>query len=57
MRALTMDRRIRVTVQAKTDDSKTLRHRSTTKLEPDEAQIYKALGISPQILKACKSIF
>jgi transposase len=48
--------RIRVTTQAKTQDGKTLYHRSTTKAEGEQVEIYKALGLSSQILKAQKSI-
>ena len=48
--------RIRVTIQAKTDEGKTLYHRSSTKAEGEQKEIYKALGISPQILKAYKTI-
>jgi transposase len=48
--------RIRVTTQAKTKDGKTLYHRSTTKAEGEQVKIYQALGLSPQILKAQKTI-
>jgi len=48
--------RVRVTMQAKTDEGKTLYHRSTTKAEGEQKEIYKALGISPQILTAQKVI-
>jgi len=48
--------RIRVTMQAKTENGKTLYHRSTTKNDGDQARIYKGLGLSPQILKAKKMI-
>jgi transposase len=48
--------RIRVTMQAKTEDGKTLYHRSSTKAEEDQKKIYNILGISPQILKAHKTI-
>jgi len=48
--------RIRVTTQAKTEEGKTLYHRSSTKAEGEQKEIYKALGISPQILKAYKTI-
>jgi len=44
--------RIRVTTKAKTQNGKTLYHRSTTKAEGDQIEIYRALGLSPQILKA-----
>jgi transposase len=48
--------RVRVTMQAKTKDGKTLYHRSTTKVEAHQIEIYKILGVSPQILKAKKTI-
>lgn len=48
--------RVRVTMQAKMEDGKTLYYRSSTKAEEDHKQIYKILGISPQILKAQKII-
>jgi transposase len=48
--------RTRVTVQAKTKEGKTFYHRSSTKAEGEQKNIYKALGISPQILKAQKTI-
>jgi transposase len=48
--------RVRVTMQAKTEDGKTLYHRSSTKAEGKQKEIYRALGISPQILKAHKTI-
>lgn len=51
-----MSVRIRVTTRAKTQDDKTLYHRSTTKAEGKQIDIYKALGLSPQILKAQKTI-
>jgi transposase len=46
--------RVRVTMQAKTEKGKTLYHRSSTKAEGEQKEIYRALGISPQILKAHK---
>jgi transposase len=55
IRAL-MGNRIRVTTEAKTQDGKTLYHRSTTKTEGEQMKIYKALGLSSQILKAQKTI-
>jgi transposase len=55
IRAL-MGNRIRVTTQAKTQEGKTLYHRSTTKAEGEQVKIYKALGLSSQILKAQKTI-
>ena len=48
--------RIRVTMQAKTKDGKTLYHRSSTRAEIEQKEIYRALGVSPQILKAHKTI-
>lgn len=51
-----MMNRVRVTMQAKTEDGKTLYHRSSTKAEGEQKEIYRALGISPQILKAHKTI-
>lgn len=48
--------RVRVTMQAKTEDGKTLYHRSSTKAEGEQKEIYRALEISPQILKAHKTI-
>jgi transposase len=48
--------RTRVTSQMKTQDGKVLYHRSTTKAEGEQLAIYKALGLSPQILKAQKII-
>ncbi len=46
---------VRVTMQAKMEDGKTLYHRSSTKAEREQKEIYRALGISPQILKAHKN--
>ena len=51
-----MTSRVRVTMQARMEDGKTLYHRSTTKAEGEQKDIYRALGISPQILKAHKTI-
>ena len=48
--------RVRVTMQAKTKEGKTLYHRSSTKAEGEQKEIYKALGMSSQILKAHKII-
>jgi len=48
--------RTRITMQAKTEDGKVLYHRSTTKAEGVQKEIYRALKISPQILKAHKII-
>jgi transposase len=51
-----MSGRVRVTMQAKTEEGKTLYHRSSTKAENEQKEIYRALGISSQILKAHKAI-
>ena len=51
-----MNSRIRVTMQAKTKEGKTLYYRSTTKAEIDQQKIYTTLNITPQILKARKTI-
>jgi|SRR5271156_136620 len=51
-----MDGRVRVTTSANTQDGKTLHHRSTTKVEGEQVAIYKALGLSSQILQAKKII-
>ena len=51
-----MKGRVRVTVQARTEEGKTLHHRSTTTAEGEQKVIYRALGVSPQILKAHKII-
>jgi transposase len=48
--------RIRVTMSAKMQDGRTLHHRSTTKTEGRQREIYKALEITPQILKARKTV-
>ena len=52
----TMMGRIRVTTEAKIEGGKNLYHRSSTKAECEQKEIYRALGISPQILKAQKII-
>lgn len=51
-----MDGRVRVTTSANTQDGKMLHHRSTTKVEGEQAAIYKALGLSSQILQTKKII-
>ena len=51
-----MRSRVRVTMHAKTVDNKMLYHRSTTKAEGEQKEIYNALGLSPQILKSRKII-
>jgi transposase len=48
--------RVRVTMHAKTEEGKTLYHRSSTKAEGEQKEIYRALGLSSQILKAHKTI-
>src|ERR1700738_687354 len=48
--------RVRVTTQAKMKDGKTLYLRSSTKAEGEQRELYKALGISPQILGTRKTI-
>lgn len=48
--------RIRVTMQAKTKDNKVLYHRSTTKAEENQIEIYRALGLSSSILRSKKII-
>ena len=44
--------RMRVTLKAKTDKGSTMYYRSTTKAEPLQVEIYRALGISSQIMQA-----
>jgi transposase len=51
-----MSSRVRVTMQAKTEEGKILYHRSSTKAEGEQLEIYRALGLTPQILQACKTI-
>lgn len=48
--------RVRVTVQAKMAEGQMLYHRSTTKAEGEQLEIYKALGLSSSILRAQKTI-
>ena len=48
--------RVRVTVRAKTEEGKTLYHRSSTQAEGEQKEIYRALGVSSQILKSQKTI-
>ena len=48
--------RVRVTMQAKTEDGKILYCRSTTKAEGEQIAIYKALGISTSILRSKKTL-
>ena len=48
--------RVRVSMRAKTEDGKALYHRISTKAREEQKAIYRALGLSPQILKAHKTI-
>ncbi len=48
--------RARVTTQAKMEDGKRLYLRSSTKAEGEQIELYKALGISPQILGTRKTV-
>lgn len=48
--------RVRVTMQAKTAEGKVLYHRSTTKAEREQLDIYKAMGLSSSILRSSKTI-
>lgn len=48
--------RVRVTTQAKTLEGKTLYHRSTTKAEGEQIEIYRALGLTFSILRSRKTI-
>ena len=52
----TMMSRVRVTMHAKTEEGKTLYHRSTTKAEGDQVTIYKTLGLSSSILRSRKTV-
>ena len=47
-----MSNRIRVTMCAKTREGKTIHHRSTTKAETLQREIYQALGMQTRILRA-----
>ncbi|MBS0621685.1 MAG: IS1634 family transposase [Verrucomicrobia bacterium] len=49
-------RRMRITMCAKLEQGQVLYHRSTTQAEESQKEIYKAIGISPQISKAKKII-
>jgi transposase len=51
-----MRSRVRVTTQAKMEDGKTLYLRSSTKAEGEQPGLYRALGISPQILGTRKTV-
>lgn len=48
--------RVRVTMQAKMEEGKMLYHRSTTKAEGEQIEIYRALGLSSSILRSKKTI-
>lgn len=48
--------RVRVTMQAKTQDGKTLYLRSTTKAEGEQTKIYRVLGLSTSILRSKKTV-
>jgi transposase len=48
--------RVRVTMQAKTEEGKTLYHRSSTKAEGEQKEIYRALGLVSSILRSKKTI-
>ena len=48
--------RVRVTMQAKTEEGKVLYHRSTTKAEREQTDIYRALGLSSSILRTHKMV-
>lgn len=52
-----MRSRIRVTTKATLEDGQTLHHRSSTKPEGEQIDLYFALGISSQILGTRKIIF
>lgn len=49
-----MSGRTRVTMKADTKEGKTLYHRNTTKAEPQQQELYKALNMTSQISKAKK---
>lgn len=48
--------RVRVTMQAKTSEGKMLYHRSTTKAEGEQLEIYRILGLSSSILRSKKTV-
>jgi Transposase DDE domain len=48
--------RVRVTTQVKMEDGKTLYLRSSTKAEGEQLTLYRALDISPQILRTRKTV-
>ena len=51
-----MRSRIRVTTKAKLEDGRTLHHRSSTKAEGEQTDLYFALRLSSQILGSRKTI-
>lgn len=51
-----MSTRMRVTMRANMENGSTLYHRSTTKSEENQSEIYKTLNLSSQILKAVKTV-
>ncbi len=51
-----MRSRIRVTTQANMENGRILYHRSSSKAEGEQGELYKALGLSSQILGARKTI-
>lgn len=51
-----MRSRVRVTMQAKMEDGKTLYLRSSTKAEGEQLKVYRALGLSSSILRTQKTI-
>lgn len=51
-----MRSRVRVTMRADMENEKILYYRSSTKAEGEQKMIYKALGLSSQILRARKTI-
>jgi transposase len=51
-----MSSRIRITMRAKTQEGKTLYHRSTTRAEALQKEIYQAFSLNSQILKAKKTL-
>ena len=48
--------RVRATMQAKTEEGEILYHRSSTKAEGEQKEIYRALGLSSSILRSKKII-
>lgn len=48
--------RMRVTMQAKTAEGSVLRYRSTIRSEEHQNRIYRAMGLSPQVLRSKKVV-